>query len=64
MGDIPISELGDYLNQLSFLKEELPKDRFKKEYCIKGITFKPVVDFTKITTAQYIDFQELLKIED
>lgn len=33
----------------------------KKEYVINGIKFKPTLDVSKITTAQYIDFQELVK---
>lgn len=59
--DIPIVEFGHYLNELDFLTNPYKPKLPKKEYIINGIKFKPTLDVSKITTAQYIDFQELVK---
>lgn len=58
---IPIVEFNYYLNELKFLQEPYKPKTPKKEYTVKGIKFKPTLDISKITTAQYIDFQELIK---
>lgn len=59
--DIPIVKFTWYLDELKFLQEPYKPKNPKKEYIIKGIKFKPILDVSKITTAQYIDYQELLK---
>lgn len=59
--DIPIVRFSWYLDELKFLQEPYKPKTPKKEYVIKGIKFKPTLDVSKITTAQYIDYQELLK---
>lgn len=59
--DIPIVKFTWYLDELKFLQEPYKPKTPKKEYVIKGIKFKPILDVSKITTAQYIDYQELLK---
>ena len=59
--DIPIIEFGHYLKELEFLTDPYEPKTPKKEYVINGIKFKPTLDVSKITTAQYIDFQELVK---
>ena len=46
---------------MKFLQEPYKPKTPKKEYVIKGIKFRPTLDVSKITTAQYIDYQELLK---
>lgn len=33
----------------------------KKEYTINGVIYRPILDLSKVTTAQYIDFQECTK---
>lgn len=64
MGDIPFNKLNDYLNGLLFLKEPYKAAPVLKEYTIKGEIFTVVNDMSKITTAQFIDFQEFLKRSD
>ena len=59
--DIPIVRFSWYLDELKFLQEPYKPKTPKKEYVIKGIKFRPTLDVSKITTAQYIDYQELLK---
>lgn len=59
--DIPIVKFSWYLDELKFLQEPYKPKLPKKEYIVKGIKFKPILDVSKITTAQYIDYQELLK---
>ena len=59
--DIPIVKFSWYLDELKFLQEPYKPKTPKKEYVIKGIKFRPTLDVSKITTAQYIDYQELLK---
>lgn len=59
--DIPIVKFGWYLDELKFLQNPYKPKTPKKEYLIGGIKFRPTLDVSKITTAQYIDYQELLK---
>lgn len=61
---IPIVKFSYYLNELGFLQNPYKPKTPKKEYMIEGIKFKPTFDVSKITTAQYIDYQEFLKRED
>lgn len=58
---MPIPKFNYYLNELSFLKEPYKPGKPKSEYVINGIKFKPTLDVSKITAAQYIDYQELIK---
>lgn len=62
--DISVVRFSWYIKELDFLQEPYKPKYPKKEYTVKGITFCPVLDVSKITTAQYIDFQELLKRGD
>lgn len=62
--DIPIVKFSYYLDELKFLQDPYKPKAPKSEYTIKGIKFKPTLDVSKITTAQYIDFQELVKREE
>lgn len=62
--DISVVRFSWYIKELDFLQEPYKPKFPKKEYTVKGITFCPVLDVSKITTAQYIDFQELLKRGD
>jgi len=62
--DIPVIRFSWYLDELKFLQEPYEPKLPKKEYQIKDKVFKPVLDVSKITTAQYIDFQELIKRND
>ena len=62
--DIPVIRFSWYLDELKFLQEPYEPKIPKKEYKVKDKIFKPVLDVSKITTAQYIDFQELVKRND
>lgn len=62
--DIPIIRFSWYLDELAFLQKPYEPKLPKKEYVVAGKTFKPILDVSKITTAQYIDFQELVKRGD
>lgn len=59
--DIPYIRLHQYCKELEFLKEPYKPKTPKKEYDINGVVYRPVLDMSKITTAQYIDFQECTK---
>lgn len=62
--DIPVIRFSWYLDELKFLQEPYKPKLPKKEYKVKDKVFKPILDVSKITTAQYIDFQELIKRND
>lgn len=62
--DIPVIRFSWYLDELKFLQEPYEPKLPKKEYKVKDKVFKPILDVSKITTAQYIDFQELVKRND
>lgn len=64
MADIPITKLNGYLSQLDFLKCPYKPKTVKNKYIVGDLVVRPVLDITKITTAQYIDFQELIKRSD
>lgn len=62
--DIPVVRFTWYLDELKFLQEPYEPKTPRASYKVKDIEFIPVLDVSKITTAQYIDFQELIKRED
>lgn len=62
--DISAFRLSYYLDELKFLQKPYEPKEPKKEYVINGVTFVPTLDLTKMTTSQYIDFQELIKRDD
>lgn len=63
-GDLPWSKYRDYVEQLSFLKDPYKPKKPSNFYVINGIKFKTCLNIAEITTAQYIDFQELTKRGD
>lgn len=63
-GDLPWSKYTNYLEQLSFLKDPYKPKNPSNYYVIGGIKFKTCLNINEITTAQYIDFQELTKRGD
>lgn len=63
-GDLPWSKYRDYVEQLSFLKDPYKPKKPSNYYVINGIKFKTCLNVAEITTAQYIDFQELTKRGD
>lgn len=57
----PFVEVGKDMKRLAFLAKEPAIEKTKKAYKIGPFTLVPTLDFRKITTAQYVDFQELTK---
>lgn len=62
--DIPYVKMVYYLNQLDFLKEPYEGKKPKKKYVVNDMTFNAITNIDGFTTAQYIDYQELIKRED
>lgn len=58
---LPISSLSKYNNALDFLKDEIPVVNIKKKYNINGHTYESNCELTKVSTAQFIDYQNYLK---
>ena len=58
---LPISALSKYNNALDFLKDEIPVVDIKKKYNINGHTYESNCELTKVSTAQFIDYQNYLK---
>lgn len=60
--DIPISDISKY--KLDFLKQPTPQEPIKKYYKINGTKYFACFDTTKLTTAQFVDFQNYAKQND
>lgn len=62
--DLPIGEYRDAVRQMEFLEHPSPDDKIRvaRNYFKGGMELIPTTDFRKITTAQYIDFQNLTKL--
>ena len=56
---LPIKELKKY--DISFIKEPIPDVKLKKEYTLNGNVYKSNCDITKVTIAQFIDYQNYVK---
>lgn len=56
---LPISELKKF--DISFIKQEMPDVKVKKEYTLNGNVYKSNIDITKVTVAQFIDYQNYIK---
>ena len=56
-----ISALSKYNNALDFLKDEIPTGDIQKKYTIHGHTYESNCELTKVSTAQFIDYQNYLK---
>ena len=63
--DLPILEYKELAGKTTFLEKEYEgKLQIAKSYGLAGYELIPVKDFTKITTAQYVDFQTFSKEGD
>ena len=58
---LPLSALSKYNAALDFLKDEIPVVDIKKKYNINGHTYESNCELTKVSTAQFIDYQNYLK---
>ena len=56
---MPIAKFSYYVNELAFLQKPYEPTTPKKVYKVGDKEFCPTTDISKITTAQYIDFQAL-----
>ena len=59
---LPIRELSKF--DVSFLKEEIPEVKLQKYYTINGVKYNSNFDLTKVTVAQFIDYQNYLKEDE
>lgn len=57
--NLPISELKKY--NIEFIKDPIPKVKLEKFYTINGTKYNSNCDLTKVTVAQFIDYQNYLK---
>ena len=61
--DLPLNEFSKLVKQTEFLKE-MPKVEIKDNYVINGKKYVLCANVSKMTTAQYIDYQTLVKNAD
>ena len=61
--DLPLTEFSKLVKQTEFLKE-MPKVDIKDNYIINGKKYVLLTNVQKMTTAQYIDYQTLVKNAD
>lgn len=61
--DLPLTEFSKLVKQTEFLKE-MPKVEIKDNYVINGKKYVLCANVSKMTTAQYIDYQTLVKNAD
>lgn len=55
--NLPLRKAEEYARGISFLNTEPAPAVAKKSYVLNGRKYNATLDFTKVTTAQYIDFQ-------
>jgi hypothetical protein len=56
---LPITKVKKY--DISFMCNQIPKAKLKDTYTLNGTTYKSNLDLTKVTAAQFIDYQNYLK---
>lgn len=59
---ISLADLHKY--KLDFMKTEIPREPIRKYYKINGTKYFACFDTTKLTTAQFVDFQNYAKQND
>lgn len=59
---MPINELKKY--DISFIKEPIPEVKLKKHYTLNGVKYNSNYDLTKVTVAQFVDYQNYLKEDE
>ena len=61
--DMSLSEVSKYSNSLSFLNDAADFENFvcEDEYTINGTTYVGFADITKVSVAQFIDYQNYIK---
>lgn len=56
---LPISEVKKY--DISFMGNKIPKAKLKDTYTLNGTIYNSNLDLTKVTAAQFIDYQNYIK---
>lgn len=59
--DLTVDEFKKRVNMLSFLKDDIPDNKLKKEYTINGNKYVTSAQLDKITAAQYLEYTNCLK---
>lgn len=59
--DLPVHKLKEY--SLNFLTEKIPNVKINKTYTLNGTVYNSNYDLTRVTTAQFIDYQNYSKEE-
>ena len=62
LANIPVSEVSRY--SLEFLKNEPKREPIRKMYKLRGRKYRACFDTTKLTTAQFADFQNYQRSND
>ena len=57
--NLPVNQLSKF--DISFIKEPIPEVKLKKYYTLNGVKYNSNYDITKVTVAQFIDYQNYLK---
>lgn len=61
---LPLDKFKEYMAQMGWMNTPPDIEQPKKEYVVNGHTYELTMNFHKLTTAQYIDFQSYTKSED
>lgn len=61
---LPLDEFRKYMGKLEWMNTPPDIEQPKQEYVINGTTYELTMNFHKLTTAQYVDFQSYTKSED
>ena len=61
--NLPILAFAGMMRSAAFLLTPPAPGKTRKTYVCGGFELRPVLDYKRITTAQYVDFQEVLKTE-
>lgn len=59
--NLSIQEFKEKSDSLSFLNKPYKAQKMRDAYMIGGMKFNTITDFSKVTTAQFIDYSQLLK---
>lgn len=60
--NLPINELKKY--DISFIKDEIPDVKLNKQYTLNGTKYNSNCDITRVSVAQFIDYQNYLKEDE
>lgn len=60
IADLPLFTYKELVKRLQFLQTEPKPNKLKKKYVINGTTYVQCADVTKVTTAQFIDYNNYI----